>query len=75
MKRLELFNAIIKVVLKNGFMLLLIRIILKLQKEGDQEFVVDLPDGRKRCFKDLVSHKKDIQNDVESMDTFQVCYV
>ena len=59
-------------VLRSEFMLLMIRIILKLQKEGDQEFVVDLPDGRKRCFRDLVSHKKDIQNDVESMDTFQV---
>ena len=59
-------------VLKNGFMLLLIRIILKLQKEGDHEFFAELPDGRKRYFRDLLSHKKDIQNDVDSMDTFQV---
>ena len=58
-------------VLKNGFMLLLIRIILKLQKEGDEEFVSELSDGRKRCFRDLVSHKIDIQNDVESMNVFK----
>ena len=60
------------IVLRSEAVLLMIRIILKLQKEGDQEFVVELPDGRKRYFRDLVSHKKDIQNDVESMDTFQV---
>ena len=60
------------IVLRSEAVLLMIRIILKLQKEGDHEFFAELPDGRKRYFRDLLSHKKDIQNDVDSMDTFQV---
>ena len=59
------------IVLRTDEVLLMIRIILKLQKEGDKECVAELSDGRKRCFRDLVSHKIDIQNDVESMDTFK----
>ena len=59
------------IVLRTESVLLMIRIILKLQKEGDKEFVAELSDGRKRCFRDLVSHKKDIQNDVENMETFK----
>ena len=59
------------IVLRTESVLLMIRIILKLQKEGDKEFVAELSDGRKRCFRDLVSHKTDIQNDVENMDTFK----
>ena len=50
----------------------MLRIILKLQKEGDKEFFTELPDGSKRYFFDLMSHKTEIENDPESMEIFQV---
>ena len=60
------------IVLKSEALLLMIRIILKLQKEGDKEFFSELPDGRRRYFSDLMSHTAEIKNDPDSMDTFQV---
>ena len=63
------------IVLKSEAILLTIRIILRLQKEGDKEFVVQLPNGQKRCFSDLMSHKKDIENDPDHMETFRNLYV
>ena len=50
----------------------MLRIILKLQKEGDKEFFTELPDGRRRYFFDLMSHKNEIEKDPESMEIFQV---
>ena len=50
----------------------MLRIILKLQKEGDKEFFTELPDGRRRYFFDLMSHKTEIEKDLESMEVFQV---
>ena len=51
----------------------MIRIILKLQKEGDKEFFCELPDGRRRYFSDLMSHRSEMENDPDTMETFQVC--
>ena len=45
------------------------RIILKLQNGGDQEFV-ELPNGKRRYFSDLMSHHKEISQS-EKMQAFQ----
>ena len=58
--------------LQSDALLLMLRIILKLQKEGDKEFFTELPDGRRRYFFDLMSHKNEIEKDPESMEIFQV---
>ena len=60
------------IVLQIEAILLMLRIILKLQKEGDKEFFTELPDGRRRYFFDLMSHKNEIEKDPESMEIFQV---
>ena len=60
------------IVLQSEALLLMLRIILKLQKEGDKEFFTELPDGRRRYFFDLMSHKTEIEKDPESMEIFQV---
>ena len=60
------------IVLQIEAILLMLRIILKLQKEGDKEFFTELPDGRRRYFFDLMSHKTEIEKDLESMEIFQV---
>ena len=60
------------IVLQSQALLLMLRIILKLQKEGDKESFTELPDGRRRHFFDLMSHKSEIENDPESMEIFQV---
>ena len=62
------------IVLQNEALLLMLRIILKLQKEGDKEFFTELPDGRRRYFIDLMSHKSEIEKDPESMEIFQVTF-
>ena len=53
----------------------MIRIILKLQSKSGKKLYYEVPDGRKRHFNDLVSHKKDIENDVESMESFKGFYL
>ena len=45
------------------------RIILKLQNGGDREFV-ELPNGKRRYFRDLMSHHKEISQS-EKMHAFQ----
>ena len=62
------------IVLQSEDVLLMIRIILKLQKEGDREFVAKLPNGQNRYFYNLVSHKKEIESDPESLKTFRGFY-
>ena len=61
-------------VLNSEALLLMIRIILKLQKEGDKEFFCELPDGRRRYFSDLMSHRTEMENEPETMDNFQKMY-
>ena len=63
------------IVLKSEDLLLMIRIILKLQKGKGRERYYELPDGRKRYFSDLVSHRKDIESNPESMESFQGFYL
>ena len=49
----------------------LTRIILKLKKVGGPEIIFDeLPNGQRRYFKDLMSHKDSISNDPERLDYF-----
>ena len=59
------------IVLKSEALFLLVRIILKLQKGGGDKEYVELPSHKKRYFSDLVSHKKDIQNNVEVNEIFK----
>ena len=59
------------IVLKTEPLFLLVRIILKLQKGGGNKEFDELPDGKKRYFSDLVSHKKDFQNHVENFKIFR----
>ena len=51
----------------------LIRVILKLNNGGDKEFE-QLPNGQKRYFKDLISHRNEIQQDENKMFIFMGIY-
>ena len=51
----------------------LIRVILKLKNGGDKEFE-QLPNGQKRYFKDLISHRNEIQQDENKMFIFMGIY-
>ena len=57
----------------NAHVLHMIRIILKLKKEGDSDYT-DLPNGHKRCFGDLMSHRKEIEEDNDTMYYFEGFY-
>ena len=45
----------------------------RVQNDGNQVFD-ELPNGKKRYFKDLVSHKKDIENDLTTLKEFSETY-
>ena len=53
---------------------LLARIIFKLQKGGGHEEFEILPNGRKRYFKDLMSHKEEIMKSADSLKGFRHIY-
>ena len=51
----------------------MIRVILKLKKEeGDRKSFSELPNGQKRYFSDLMSHRTEIEKDSETMQNFEV---
>ena len=51
----------------------MIRIILKLKKEeGDRKSFSELPNGQKRYFSDLMSHRTEIEKDSETLQNFEV---
>ena len=52
---------------------ILIRTILKLKNGGDKEYAT-LPDGKKRYFRDLMSHQSEIVRDASRMKDFQFNY-
>ena len=45
----------------------------RVQNDGNQVFD-ELPNGKKRYFKDLVSHKEDIENDLNTLKEFSETY-
>ena len=45
----------------------------RVQNDGNQVFD-ELPNGKKRYFKDLVSHKEDIENDLTTLKEFSETY-
>ena len=45
----------------------------RVQNDGNQVFD-DLPNGKKRYFKDLISHKEDIENDLTTLKEFSETY-
>ena len=51
----------------------MIRSILKLKNNGTEEFV-KLPNGKKRYFKDLISHHQEIARDSMKMEEFEKLY-
>ena len=54
---------------------ILFRIVMKLNKtENNKEFFV-LPDGRKRYFKDLMSHEREIVVDPLRLEEFKTVYI
>ena len=54
-----------------GLTLLMMRIIQKLKIGGENEHEY-LPNGEKRYFKNLISHKNDIKQDAKKMEIFQM---
>ena len=46
---------------------------IRVQNDGNQVFD-ELPNGKRRYFKDLVSHKKDIKNDMTTLKDFGETY-
>jgi len=52
---------------------MVVRTILRVQNDGNQVFD-ELPNGKKRYFKDLVSHKEDIENDLTTLKEFSETY-
>ena len=57
----------------DNFIFHVVRIIVKLNNGGAEEFEI-LPDGRKRYFKDLMSHREDIFNNDLTRNCFKVIY-
>ena len=49
----------------------LMYLIYRLLNGGDKEYVV-LPNGKKRSFKDLISHRDEITQDISTMKNFKV---
>ena len=45
----------------------------RVQNDGNHVFD-DLPNGKKRYFKDLISHKEDIENDLTTLKEFSETY-
>ena len=45
----------------------------RVQNDGNQVFD-DLPNGKKRYFRDLISHKEDIENDLTTLKEFSETY-
>ena len=52
---------------------MVVRTIIRLQTHGD-EIYDELPNGKRRYFKDLMSHKDDIENDLPSLKDFNETY-
>ena len=45
----------------------------RVQNDGNQVFD-ELPNGKRRYFKDLISHKEDIENDLTTLKEFSETY-
>ena len=54
-----------------GLTFLMMRIIQKLNNGGENEHE-NLPNGEKRFFENLISHKEDIKQDAKKMEVFQM---
>ena len=52
---------------------MVVRTIIRLQNHG-HEIYDELPNGRRRYFKDLMSHKDDIENDLPTLKDFNETY-
>jgi len=52
---------------------MIVRTILRLQNDGKEVFD-ELPNGKRRYFKDLMSHKEDIENDTTTLKEFGETY-
>ena len=57
----------------DNFIFHVVRIIVKLNNGGSEEFEI-LPDGRKRTFHDLMSHREDIFKNDLTKNCFKVIY-
>ena len=51
----------------------MLRLVFKLKKGGDEEFV-ELPNGQKRYFADLMSHQEQFAKDETAMELVELFY-
>ena len=68
----DIKDPFLKAMFRKGVPILMVRTILKLSQGCQDEFV--LPNGKKRRFSDLMSHKEEMNEDGEIMNSLRICY-
>ena len=68
----DIKDSFLKAMFRKGVPILMVRTILKLSQGCQDEFV--LPNGKKRRFSDLMSHKEEMKEDAEMMNGLKICF-